>query len=83
MNIEHVNDYVSQDNECFKITQATIEDFGKLGNQFKVLDAWSVNNSKVNFPQARALAPMAEFDFYLILDSKNSMLFKLAYLNDK
>lgn len=80
MNIEHVSDYISNDNECFKITQATTEDFGKLGKQFKVLDAWAVNNSKINIPQANQIG---EFDFYLILDSKNSMLFKLAYFNDK
>jgi len=80
MKIEHVSDYIGLNNECFKVTSATIDDFEELGNQFSIVDAWAVNNSKVNIPQA---SQIGEFDFYLLLDSKNSMLFKLAYLHDK
>tara|TARA_B100000035_G_scaffold304020_1_gene303226 strand:- start:2896 stop:3132 length:237 start_codon:yes stop_codon:yes gene_type:complete len=78
MKIEHISEYVGQNGECFKITCATEKDFEIIGQEFTVLDAWAVDNSKVSLSRQ-----IGEFDFYLILDSQNSMLFKLAYLHDK
>tara|TARA_B100000900_G_scaffold6576_1_gene5566 strand:+ start:1218 stop:1454 length:237 start_codon:yes stop_codon:yes gene_type:complete len=78
MKIQHISDYIGQSGECFKITCATENDFEKIGKEFKILDAWAVDNSKVSLSRQ-----IGEFDFYLILDSKNSMLFKLAYFRDK
>jgi len=78
MRIEHELNYVSDKVECFKITNSTYEEYEKISKEYKVLDAWLKENSKETFE-----SQIGEFDYYLILDSKNSMLFKLAYSTDK
>ena len=78
MKIEHEPNFISNKVECFKISYATLEQFEKISRDFAVLDAWLVESSKESFD-----SQVGEFDFYIILDSKNSMVFKLAYCSDK
>ena len=76
MKVKHEPNYIS-DKVMFKFWVVHPEQRNK--DTFEVLDAW-LHPSRGCMDSANEYD---EFDFYLVMDSHNSMLFKLAYIADK
>ena len=80
MKVKHEPNYISDKVQCFKVLGCTPGEYNVIKDTFEVLDAWLTNSSRGCMDSA---SEYDEFDFYLVMDSHNSMLFKLAYIADK